>query len=299
MEIQYYNRKKGILEIEKVYGEKGIRWLYESTLGGKFANYLARDFVSRIYGSFQDYSISKRKIKPFISKFDIDMDDYLPEEGRSESDPYSNFNQFFIRRFKKGKRVFPSAAEEFGAPAEARYYAYESLSDNDVIPVKGNLLSPRSIIKDERWFPEFAQGPVLLARLCPVDYHRYHFPDNGSFLDSYPIEGKYHSVNPSALKWRPEIFAENERHISIVKTENFGKLAYVEVGAMMVGKIVQTSKKNYFLKGEEKGYFLFGGSTVIIFGQKGLWKPDEDILNNTQNGVETYLHLGEPCGLAI
>lgn len=295
MEIQYYNRKKGLIEEEKVYGEKGIKWLYETSLGGRFANYLAGTFTSNTYGSYQDLALSRNKIQPFISKFNIDMDEYQPEDGRSESDPYSSFNQFFIRRFKDGKRSFSSVDNDFCAPAEARYFAYDNLSDEERIPVKGKYLSPKEVLRDERWYPEFANGPVLLARLCPVDYHRYHFPDNGSFLDSYPVKGKLHSVNPIALKWKPQIFAENERHVSILKTEKFGKIAYVEVGAMMVGKIVQSCKKNYFSRGEEKGYFLFGGSTVIIFGQKGAWRPDHDIIKNTKSGIETYLQLGEVC----
>lgn len=295
MEIQYFNRKKGVIEVEKVYGEKGIKWLYETSFGGKLAHYLAGPLTSQKYGSYQDLSISKRKIKPFISKFNINMEDYLPEQGRSESDPYSNFNQFFIRRFKEGKRDYPQSANEMGAPAEARYFAYDKLSDDEIIPVKGKYLSAKEVVKDERWYPEFAGGPVLLARLCPVDYHRFHFPDGGTFLDSYPVNGKLHSVNPIALKWRPQIFAENERHVSILKTESFGKLAYVEVGAMMVGKIIQSCKNDHFQRGEEKGYFLFGGSTVIVFGEPGAWAPDNDIVQNTKKGMETYLQLGESC----
>ena len=144
MEIQYYNRKKGIVEVEKVYGESGIKWLYESSLGSKFANRLAGQFVSQTYGSFQDWGISKRKINPFIEKFNIDMNEYLPEEGRDDESPYSNFNQFFIRRFKDGKRPFPTEkVTRLGAPAEARYFAYESLSEDETIPVKGKYLSPK------------------------------------------------------------------------------------------------------------------------------------------------------------
>lgn len=299
MEIQYYNRKKGIVEVEKVYGESGIKWLYESSLGSKFANRLAGQFVSQTYGSFQDWGISRRKIKPFIEKFNIDMNDYLSEDGRDDESPYSNFNQFFIRRFKEGKRNFPGESNSLGAPAEARYFAYESLNDDETIPVKGKYLSPKEILKDERWFPEFQGGPVLLARLCPVDYHRYHFPDDGNYLDSYRITGKYHSVNPIALKWKPKIFSDNERHVSILKTKNFGKIAYVEVGAMMVGKIIETCRTDHFSRGSEKGYFLFGGSTVIVFGEKGAWSPDQDILANTKKGLETYMQLGESCAKAI
>jgi phosphatidylserine decarboxylase len=101
-------------------------------------------------------------------------------------------------------------------------------------------------------------------------------------------------VNPLALKYKNQIFINNERHVSLLQTENFGKIAYIEVGAIMVGKIVQTHRWNKpFMRGEEKGYFLFGGSTVIVLGEKGAWKPSADIVKNTNDGIETYLQLGQ------
>jgi phosphatidylserine decarboxylase len=182
-----------------------------------------------------------------------------------------------------------------GAPAEARYYGYDSLLDDEKIPVKGQFLKADSLIQNPKWNNVFKEGPLLLARLCPVDYHRFHFPDNGSILDNFRVEGSYHSVNPVALKSKGDIFITNERHITILQTENFGKLAYIEVGAICVGKIIQSKRldnNSIFKKGAEKGYFLFGGSTVIVVGEKGLWKPSEDILKNTKLGIETYVQLG-------
>ena len=128
-----------------------------------------------------------------------------------------------------------------------------------------------------------------------MDYHRYHFPDDGKIVDDYRVSGLYHSVNPLALKSKEDILITNERHVTILETKNFGKLAYIEVGAICVGKIIQSKpldKGREFARGEEKGYFLFGGSTVIVIGEKGKWKPSADILMNTKKGMETYLHLG-------
>ena len=138
---------------------------------------------------------------------------------------------------------------------------------------------------------------MMIARLCPVDYHRFHFPDSGSMVERYTLSGKFHSVNPVALKAQPTIFLENERCVSILKTDNFGYLAYVEVGALCVGKIVQsTNEMVRFERGQEKGYFLFGGSTVIVLGEKGKWLPDSDILENTRKGHETFIKLGACIG---
>ena len=141
----------------------------------------------------------------------------------------------------------------------------------------------------------FRNGPCLLARLCPVDYHRFHFPDSGSITHFHVETGKLHSVNPLALQKKPSLFLGNERQISVLQTRHFGLLAYVEVGALMVGKIVQSHpQERVFERGEEKGYFLFGGSTVIVYGEKGAWVPEADILEHTAQRREVLVELGQP-----
>ena len=220
------------------------------------------------------------------------MDEFLPQEGRDPSDPYSSFNQFFIRRFKEGKRNFCIGEGDFPAFSEARYFGYENVASNQNIPVKGKFLNSELLLAKDKWIETFNDGPLLLARLCPVDYHRFHYPDNGKVLDYYPVSGKLHSVNPLALKKKEDIFSTNFREVTILETENFGKLAYVEVGATCVGKIAQTSNLETFNRGDEKGYFLFGGSTVIVLGEKGKWKPNNDVLENSSKGIEVYSHLG-------
>lgn len=287
------------MDVEKVYGDKMVEWLYQSNTGKALSEVLVKPWLSNFYGSLQNTSWSKGKIKPFIKDFNIPIDDFLPEEGRDQADPYSSFNQFFIRRFKPGKRQYPQDHHVMGAPAEARYFAYESIQDDELIPVKGKFLNSPLLLANTKWEQIFKDGPCLLARLCPVDYHRYHYPDHGKVLDHYPVHGKLHSVNPLALKEKADIFATNERVVTILETENFGKLAYVEVGAIMVGKIIQSGSLTNFKRGEEKGYFLFGGSTVIVLGEKGKWKPDELMLQNTKKKIETYVHLGAPLAHTI
>jgi phosphatidylserine decarboxylase len=294
MEINFYNRVTQSVEKEKVYGDKVIEWLYKSIPGKVLSPLICKAPFSKLYGSFQDTAKSKGKIAPFIKTYHIAMDDYLPEVSNSES-PYSSFNQFFIRRFKEGKRPFVQNPDEMAAFSEARYYGYNSIHDNEVIPVKGSYLKPKQLISNSQWEDTFHDGPLLLARLCPVDYHRFHYPDDGVVLDDYRISGLLHSVNPLALKSKQDILMTNERHVTIIETKHFGKLAYIEVGAICVGKIVQTNplkKGASFKRGQEKGYFLFGGSTVIVIGEKGKWTPSQDILDCTKKGMETYLHLG-------
>ncbi len=177
--------------------------------------------------------------------------------------------------------------------AEARYFAIPRLDAAQRYAVKGIALSPAELLGDAALAAPFAHGPAFIARLCPVDYHRFHFPDGGRVLTQARRAGPLHSVNPLALQFKPDILITNERQVTILETDHFGKLAYVEVGATMVGKIVLTHTGSRFERGEEKGYFLFGGSTVVVVGQEGAWTPDPDLLEQSAQGRETLVRLGE------
>jgi phosphatidylserine decarboxylase len=286
-EIRYFNREKNRIETERVYGEAALRWLYTSPAGKLLADWvLSRRLVSEAYGRLQSSRWSSAKVDRFVREFRIPMQDFEPG-------PFTSFNDFFIRRFRAGKRPFCQAQGDFPAPAEGRYYAFESVHPERKLPVKGEALSARALIADPEQARPFENGPVLLARLCPVDYHRYHYPDRGRTLASFQIPGRYHSVNPLALAHRGDIFITNERRVSLLDTANFGKLAFIEVGAICVGRIVQTHDESQaFERGQEKGYFLFGGSTVILLGEPGRWKPDADLLEQTAKNRETFVKIG-------
>lgn len=291
LEIKLFNRYTGKMELEKVYGEGAVRWLYESAAGKAMGPLVVAPLTSRVYGVVQSSGWSAQKVLPFIQNFGIQMDEFEVQSD-DVSRPFKSFNDFFIRPFKAGKRPFVTD-EKMGAFAEARYFGYESLDHEEKIPVKGQFLASSVVVNSPKWERTFEGGPCLLARLCPVDYHRFHYPDNGKVLDHFRVKGQLHSVNPLALKKRPDIFMRNERVVTIMETEKFGKLAYVEVGAVCVGKIVQSGSLETFKRGDEKGYFLFGGSTVIVFGEKGKWTPSADILKATKAGHEVYIHLGD------
>ncbi|MFZ9594583.1 MAG: phosphatidylserine decarboxylase [Bdellovibrionia bacterium] len=298
--IVVWNRQQGKEEVEQVFGDAWVQFLYGTSVGKKLADqFLSRSWVSQVVGRYQDTRFSARKVDAFVKKFQIPMEEFEPG-------PFLNFNEFFIRQFKPGQREFVSADNEMGAFAEARYLAYEKVGLEERFPVKGKWLSASALLGDESNAKVFEGGPMLLARLCPTDYHRFHFPDSGEVLKQYTISGKLHSVNPLALQAKPEILITNERQVSLLKTEHFGNLAFVEVGALCVGRIVQTFGSNSgavsaqaaFKKGQEKGYFLFGGSTVIVLGEPGLWRPDADLLEQTQKGRESRVRLGERVAVA-
>lgn len=292
--IWFWNRKEAREEVEQVYGDAVLQWVYGTKVGQSLADQiLSKPFLSHLYGLYQSSRFSGHKIQPFIEKFKIPMEDF-------EEKPYLTFNEFFIRKFKPGVRVFVKDPQSFPAFSEARYLAYERIEPDQTFPVKGQMLSAQALLGQSDFTQRFEGGPLLLARLCPTDYHRFHFPDQGKVLKSYRIHGDLHSVNPLALKYKNEIFMTNERNVSILETQHFGKLAYIEVGALCVGKIVQTHTGNQeFNRGDEKGYFLFGGSTVIVLGEAGKWRPDRDLLQQTALGRETLVQLGERVAVSM
>jgi phosphatidylserine decarboxylase len=301
-EIQVFNRRENRMEIEKVYGDGMVKFAYGNPVGRLLGPVIASKWFSQLYGKSQDSVSSAQKVAPFIDNFHIRIDQF--EKGSLKENPiessYRSFNEFFIRAFREGQRPFTANDHEMGAFAEARYFAHANMTDELTIPVKGSMLRAVDLIGDRELAEAFIGGPLMIARLCPVDYHRYHYPDSGRTVKAFSVPGALHSVNPLALKYRQDIFIRNERRVAILDTEHFGKLAYIEVGAVCVGKIVQSfDESRPFNKGDEKGYFLFGGSTVVLCGEKGKWSPSADILQNTGAGIETYIQLGDVVAEAI
>ena len=144
---------------------------------------------------------------------------------------------------------------------------------------------------------KYKDGTFVIIRIAPDDYHRCHFPVDGEISEVKKISGDYYSVPTHAIKTNFRIFCENEREYAIFIAKKFGDIAMFDIGATMVGAIVQTYKANSLVKkGEEKGYFLFGGSTCILIFEKGKVIIDKDIIENTQNKIETRIYMGEKFG---
>jgi phosphatidylserine decarboxylase len=243
------------------------------------------------YAAYQNTGRSARQIEPFVCEYHIDMSEFEPVQYRS-------FAEFFDRRFRPGVRKFPSAPGEMGAFAEARYLAWDRLAPGQEFPVKGHSLDAEQILGKAARARPFIDGPVLLARLAPVDYHHVHYPDHGMTLDQDRLGGRLWTVNWHALQNKPDILFSNERRINVLETRNFGRLGFVEVGALSVGRIVQVHPiETAFRRGEEKSVFRFGGSAIVVFGEPGAWQPADDLVAHTKEGVETFVRLGEPVGL--
>ena len=230
--------------------------------------------------------MSRGKVAPFIEKFQIPMHEYDPG-------PFQSFNDFFIRKFQPDARSFVTGSN-FPAFAEGRYLGFESVTAANRFPVKGIEISLTELIGGAEKAKPFLGGPLLIARLCPVDYHRYHYPADGRTIANYEIPGALHSVNPIALALKHDILMTNHRRVALLETADFGKLAYIEVGATCVGRIVQSHDESQdFTRGDEKGYFLFGGSTVVLVGEQGKWSPDQAVLERSSRRMETLFKLGQ------
>jgi len=294
MSIYYIDRETNEVRKEIVAGEKFLRWINETKTGNRLLEtFVKRKVFSTLYGKFQDLSFSKRKISNYIEELQIDIKE-AEEENISS---YKNFNEFFSRKLKKNSRPIQKDNNIFISPADGRLLAYDKIDINSLVQVKGSYYSLVELFQDESLAKEYKNGSCIIVRLNPSDYHRFHFPDGGVAHEFKPIKGFFYSVNPMTLEKVIGVYCQNKREITIFNSDNFEKLVLVEVGATCVGSIIQTyDASQHINKGDEKGYFKFGGSTVIMFIKDGILKIDKDLLDNTLKGYETKVKMGEAIG---
>lgn len=291
--IQIYNRNTKSYETELVAGKKYIDWTYESPIGKGITELIAkRKIFSKLYGKYCDTKLSSKKIPAFVDEFNIDM-----ELAKKDIKDFTSFNDFFTRELISEARPITNDPDILISPGDGRLTAYENIDLDNIVQIKGLTYSLRELIKDDSIASKYENGTCIILRLCPTDYHRFHFIDSGTIGPNHAIKGSYYSVNPIALKNIPKLFCENKREWSILKSDNFGDVLTIEVGATCVGSIIQTYSPNSKVnRGEEKGYFKFGGSTTILFLKKGVAKIDEDIIQQTKLGFECAVKLGEHIG---
>lgn len=294
--IQVYNRKTNKYDTENVAGDKYIKWAYESPIGKSFVElFIKRKLFSKLYGNFCDSKLSVKKINSFIKNFNIDTDIFT-----NDPSDFKSFNDFFIRKLTPESRPINKDKNILISPGDGRLLAYTNIDINSLIQVKGITYSLSELLEDNPIANEYSGGTCLILRLCPVDYHRLHFIDDGIIEKSNIVNGNYYSVNPTALERIPKLYCQNKREWSIFHSENFGDVILMEVGATCVGSIVQTYEPNKKIsKGDEKSYFKFGGSTTILFFKENTVTIDDDILIQSSFGFETKVIMGEKIGEKI
>lgn len=277
-----YNRQKKILEGDEQYGEKYLNFLYNTLLGRILLMLIISPVFSKINALYNKTFFSKNKIKKFIEKYKIDINDF-------DKTSYNSFDEFFIR--KKKQISYNKEANILISPADSKLIAYKI--DNDLkIKIKQSIYTINELLCEDINLNDYKQGNCLVFRLSVDDYHRYCYVDDGEMKKVKKINGCLHTISSISKDYK--VYSQNTRICNYISTKNFDDIIFIEVGALLVGKI-NNYQQPTFHKGEEKGYFELGGSTIVIITKDNL-KIDDDIFKYSQEGIETKVKYGERIG---
>ena len=290
-----YNRRTSKIEHENTYKLDGLAFLYKTEFGKMLTHtILNKHIISTLYGRTVKGRRSIAQIGKFIKHYKIDV-----SEIKRPLSSFRSFNDFFTRELNEKARPIDHEPSHLISPADSRLFVFD-LSKSPNLPVKGYWYSLNMLVKDKKLAKEYADGWCFIYRLAPVDYHRYCYIDDGYHDKVKRLRGVLHSVHPVALTTTKSLLSKNYRELTVLKTENFGKVLHLEVGALFVGKIVQVNKNAHtFKRGEEKGWFEFGGSTIIQLFKKDFIQPDQDLIEHSANKIETLVKMGEKTGVRI
>lgn len=267
-----------------------LKFLYHTAFGRILLNIISSRRVSCLCGAFLDSRFSKPLIKPFIRKNKINITEYY-------SNDFKCFNDCFSRKIKNGLRPIDNSPKSLISPCDGLLSAWK-ITDKTVLPIKQSHYTINTLLKNNNLSKRYTDGICLVFRLCVDHYHRYCYIDNGTKGKNIFIPGRLHTVRPVALEALP-VFIQNCREYTVMKTENFGIVTQVEVGAMLVGKIKNHHNKSAFFKGQEKGMFLYGGSTIILLFEKNKVKIPSKYFTMTRQGKELPVKMGEKLGEAV
>lgn len=292
-EIVYYDRYRQQTCVEKVYGDKALRWTYGSVAGRIALNVaVKRAMFSHWYGWKMDRPSTRSRIAPFVKEYELDASEFV-----RDIDDFGSFNEFFFRELKPESRPINADPSTVVFPADGRHLCVPDLSQSEGLFVKGEMFDLAKLLQNDELTKQFTGGSLLLSRLCPVDYHRFHFPAAGVPGPSRLINGPLYSVNPIALCQNIHILTTNKRCVTQLDTESFGKVLVLEIGATCVGSICQTySSGTAAQKGDEKGYFRFGGSSTVTVFERGRIQFDQDLVENSRKQIELYARVGDRMG---
>lgn len=289
--MKYRDRRGN--EFEQTTGQdEFLKKAYGSALGRGFMKFLALPVFSKLSRLFLGSRFSAAFVPRFAERNDIDIFDY-------ENREYNSFNEFFIRRIKPGRRRIDAGKNIIVAPSDGKVSAYE-ITNSSTFVVKNSVYTVESLLRDSKLAKRYQGGTALIIRLTPDDYHRYCYCTDGIKSHDREIHGMLSTVNPVINKYIP-VYKENSRKYCMIRTKELGDVIQMEVGAMLVGRIsnLHTYSRRLVLKGEEKGYFEFGGSTIILLLEKGKAAAAEDLLLNTSEGFETKVLQGETIAAKI
>lgn len=276
----------------ETYDNEGkiISFLYTTPLGRIFLKIMISPIISKACGLVLSSKLSTLLINPFINKNNMDLSDYPVKK-------YKSFNDFFTRKIIEAKRTITNDPSKLISPCDGKLTLFK-LNEDSHFTIKGSDYTLSSLLKNDKIASEYIGGYGILFRLTVDDYHRYIYPISGIKSKNVHINGCFHTVNPKAASALP-IYKENSREYTIIKSDNYGNVLMMEIGAMLVGKIKNHHEETLAYRGTEKGYFEFGGSSIILLIQKDHYLPDNDLLVNSSNNEETIIKMGEEIGSLI
>lgn len=281
--VRNRNSKENII----IESNKALNFFYGNFIGRLFIKIAISKPITNLIGKYMNSKSSIKKIDKFIKENNINMYDY-------ENKEYTSYNDFFTRKIKEVKRPINARKDILISPCDSKLLAYKITKDL-TLKIKESYYSIDTLV-DKKIMKEYTDGYALVFRLSTDNYHRYCYIDSGTKSDNYYIKGTFHTVQPISLK-HYNFFKTNSREYTILNTNNFGKVIDIDIGALGVGRIKNHHKKYSFFKGEEKGYFEFGGSTIVLLFKKDTIILDDDIVNNSKENIETIVKYGERIGI--
>jgi phosphatidylserine decarboxylase len=267
--------------------DRFLEKLYSRFYGRALVKVLIHPVVSKAGGWLLNTSFSRYLIPGFVKAHHLDA-------GQWEKQEFDSYNDFFTRKLKSDARSIEKGKELFISPCDGKLTVYP-ITENGRFVIKHTPYSVAALLRNRSLAKRFENGYAFVYRLTVDDYHRYCYVDDGAKSSNYRIPGVLHTVNPVANDWEP-IYKENAREYVVQHSNNFGTLLQMEVGALMVGKISNYHGACCVTKGQEKGRFEFGGSTIVVLTQKDRVEVDSDIMKNSREGYETVVKMGEAVG---
>lgn len=278
--------RKGI-KIDYNNSNPFLNMMYKNPVGRFLLKPLTAVTVSKLARLFMTSKLSLPLVKRYLNKYDIDL-------SQCEKNEFKSFNDFFTRKLVDGNRPFSYEANKLCSPCDSKLSVFK-INEDSVFEIKDVSYTVAELLRSNNLSEKYKNGWCFIYRLEPTHYHRYAYIDNGVKTKNFYIGGMLHTVQPIAIN-RVKVFRQNSREFTLLRTENFGDVIQIEVGALFVGKITNHHEKAKFQRGDEKGMFEFGGSTIIQLFKEGTVSPDYDILMNTIDEKETPVKMGEVIG---